>query len=495
LISTTLAVAVVAAWVVLGPVRTSAVALTGQAASHPASASPTSARVTSGAVRNIPAGFVGLSMETDGLTTAGGPPGPFDPVLAQLIRNLSPGARPVLRIGGESTDYSWWPVAKMPRPRGVHYTLTPAWLGEVRDLARATDARLILGINLQSASRRVAATEAGAMGAGIGNRWILGLEPGNEPELYLTLPALNPSRPVQSSGQRVAAFDRLFAAVTDRLPGGALAGPSIGSDRWLPYLGSFLRRNPRVRLATVHRYPLKHCRRTTTNSIGALLSDASSRGLALSLRASVKAAHASGRALRVDEFNSVSCGGEAGVSNTFASALWALNASFEMARVGVDGINVHTRPLSLSQLFNLSRTGSVWRAAIRPEYYGLLAFATAAPAGSRLLRVIQPATPGLHVWATRTASGTEHVVVINATGRRHGLALRLPARGPFTATVLRAGALGATRGVTLGGQSFDPSTTTGLLAGPHRASVATPVKGRIELHLAPASAVLLSGPA
>ena len=104
----------------------------------------------------------------------------------------------------------------------------------------------------------------------------------------------------------------------------------------------------------------------------------------------MKAAHANGRALRVDEFNSVSCGGEAGVSDTFASALWALNALFEMVRVGVDGVNVHTRPLSLSQLFNLSRTGSVWRAAIRPEYYGLLAFAMAAPAGSRLLRVVQP---------------------------------------------------------------------------------------------------------
>jgi hypothetical protein len=87
------------------------------------------------------------------------------------------------------------------------------------------------------------------------------------------------------------------------------------------------------------------------------------------------------------------------------------------------------------------------------------------------------------------------VVVINATQRGHALAVRLPARGPFTATVLRAPALGATGGVTLGGQSFDPMTTTGLLGGPHRASAATPLKGRIELHLAPASAVLLSGPA
>ena len=48
--------------------------------------------------------------------------------------------------------------------------------------------------------------------------------------------------------------------------------------------------------------------------------------------------------LRIDEINTDSCGAAPGVSNAFVSALWALDALFEMARVGVDGVNIHTYP-------------------------------------------------------------------------------------------------------------------------------------------------------
>jgi hypothetical protein len=207
----------------------------------------------------------------------------------------------------------------------------------------------------------------------------------------------------------------------------------------------------------------------------------------------VKAAHTSGRALRVDEINSVSCGGEAGVSDTFASALWALNTLFAMARVGVDGVNVHTRPYSLSQLFSLSRSGSVWRAVVRPVYYGLLTFALAAPAGSRLLRVSQPGTRGLHVWATRTPAGVVHVVLINETLRRRTVDVRLPVPATMSRTVLQASSLGASGGVTFGGQSFSPVTTTGVLAGAQRVGTAGRVKGALRVPVPPASAVMLSG--
>jgi hypothetical protein len=414
-----------------------------------------------------------------------------------LIRNLTPGARPVLRIGGTSTDYSWSPTAGVRRPPGVHYSLSAGWLGEVRDLARATDARLIVGINLQSGSRRVATSEARAVVDGIGRRWILGLEPGNEPELYRTPPWLtNPeARSAQSPSQRFATFARIYPRMADRLPGRALVGPSIGSDKWLPYLSRFLRRDPRVRLVTVHRYPLKHCGGGAADTIPALLTEGASGGLARSLRASVKLAHARGLGLRVDEMNSVSCGGQAGVSDTFASALWALNTLFELARVGVDGVNVHTRPYSLSQLFSLSRSGSVWRAAVRPEYYGLLAFALAAPAGSRLLRTSRSGTQGLHVWATRTRSGVVHVVLLNETLRRRTVDVRLPVPATSSTTVLRAGGLGATGGVTLGGQSFNPVTTTGVLAGAQQVGRARPLKAALRVPVPPVSAVTLSSPA
>ncbi len=49
--------------------------------------------------------------------------------------------------------------------------------------------------------------------------------------------------------------------------------------------------------------------------------------------------------------NSVTGGGAKGVSNTFASALWALDTLFELAQAGVSGVNVHTFPSAQYALY------------------------------------------------------------------------------------------------------------------------------------------------
>ena len=62
--------------------------------------------------------------------------------------------------------------------------------------------------------------------------------------------------------------------------------------------------------------------------------------------------------------NSASCKGTPGVSDTFASALWALDALFNMASVGVDGVNFHMLPGSAYELFTVSQDGAGnWQAA------------------------------------------------------------------------------------------------------------------------------------
>ena len=72
--------------------------------------------------RPIAPGFLGLALEYSGIRRLGGTrdrPQP-NPVLVQLIRNLDPVGRPVIRIGGLSTDHSWWPVPGMKEPLGHH---------------------------------------------------------------------------------------------------------------------------------------------------------------------------------------------------------------------------------------------------------------------------------------------------------------------------------------------------------------------------------------
>jgi hypothetical protein len=448
----------------------------------------------------IPAGFLGLSTEFRGIEAYAGPDsGPIDPVFLRLVRSLTPGQRPVLRIGGDSTDWSWWPVTGVRRPAGVRYAVTDNWLRRVRAVASALDARLILGVNLAADNRRVAGAEARALVDGVGAQYISALELGNEPELYASfpweVPRGGPGRPARGSGW---SFDRYLAdwgRIGRALPAAPLAGPATGSLRWMAQLGRFMSAAPRVRLLTVHRYALKLCGATGNQTIGELWSNPAADGLAAHVEPTVALARARRVPVRIDEVNSIACGGQPGVSNTFAAALWALDALFAIAHTGVVGVNFHTEPGSLNELFSVTRSGAAWRASVHPEYYGLLMFAQAAPLGARLLQ-ISGSSPSsrLRVWATRARDGVVRVVVINKYLRGDRVvALRVRGvSGPAVMESLRAPGSAATAGVTLGGQTFGVDTVTGSLIGAPRTSVVKPVEHRYTLTVPAATAVMLT---
>jgi hypothetical protein len=425
--------------------------------------------------RPIPPGFVGLSIEFRGLEQYAGPnPDAVNPIFVQLIRNLAPGQRPVLRVGGDSTDWSWWPVPDMRRPPGIRYVLTPRWVRTTRAIAQATGARLILGINLEAGRTRIAAVEARALVDGLGRQSIDALEIGNEPELYPAFGWYTPKggRPVHGRprGYDFADFTTEFSRYGAALPRVPLAGPATGAAPWIKPLNHFLSAEPRVGVATVHLYPLQRCGTRPTSpmypTLAHLLSASSTRGLAERAAPYVAVAHAHGVRLRIDEMNSVSCGSVPTVSRTFGSALWALGALFAVARVGVDGVNIHTYPGGRHELFRFFHRDGHWQGLVNPEYYGLLMFAEAAPPGSRLLALA--GSPGAHVtaWATRATNGQIRVVLINDGAQTRVVAVRPPPRaGAATLERLQAPSVHANTGVTLGGQSFGTLTDTGALAG------------------------------
>ena len=339
----------------------------------------------------------------------------------QLVRNLAPNQRPVLRIGGDGTDATWWPVSHLVRPRGVTYSISPRWLAVARALAAGTGARLILGVNLEANQSSIAVAEARSLLSGIGSRSMLALEIGNEPNWYATLPWY------RNSGGRLVfgrprtydlrTFSAEFSALGKRLPNVALAGPTVGALRWLQNLRGFLAAEPTLRVVTLHRYPLNRCFTTPGSAnyptVANMLSTSASRGLAAGIGRYVAIAHQRGDTFRIDEMNSVACGGKAGVSDTFASALWALDVLFAVARSGADGVNIHTFRGARYGLFTFQRASAGWAAFVRPEYYGLLMFAQAAPPGARLLSVTRSGIPDVRAWATRGADGRTRLVLIN----------------------------------------------------------------------------------
>jgi hypothetical protein len=432
------------------------------------------ATVVTREVGRVPAGFLGLSLEIRGVEAyTGFDSGAVNPVFEQLVRNLDPRQRPVLRLGGDTSDWTWVPIPNTHRPVGVRYSLTGTWFKVVRELAKDVDARLVVGVNFEVDSARVAAAEARAIVNGIGSPWLEALELGNEPELYSVFPWFelhhvpHYGRPKDWS---FSAYLNDYATIARALPRFSLAGPDVGSPAFVDGIGVFLSREPRVRIATVHRYPLG-CDGARPTTIAELLSNGATRDFAAGFGPALAAAHAHGIPLRLDEMGTVSCGGQAGLSDTFAAALWNLDVLFELTRDGFAGVNIHSRVGVPGELFSFRRAGQVWQGHVAPDYYGLLAFAAAAPAGARLLGVVGVPEGPLHVWATEGPDRTERVVLINLAPR-HGrvVAVRAGSRKD-TATLerLTAPRAGATGRVTLGGQSFGTQTHTGILAGRLRA--------------------------
>src|SRR5207302_10635108 len=102
-----------------------------------------------------------------------------------------------------------------------------------------------------------------ALLGGIGSGSVRALEPGNEPELYSTFAWYRTQVGTKVTGRPrgydYPAFASDFASIATVLPGLPLAGPAFGNFAWTDHLGEFLAGEPRVRLATLHRYPLQHC--------------------------------------------------------------------------------------------------------------------------------------------------------------------------------------------------------------------------------------------
>jgi hypothetical protein len=111
--------------------------------------------------------------------------------------------------------------------------------------------------------------------------------------------------------------------------------------------------------------------------------------------------------VRVDELNSAACGGRPRFSDSRAAALWLADTLFAILRAGAAGADVHTWRGAAYAPFAVE--GS--RIVARPPLAGMLAFARAAPAGSRLVGVRVDGAAGVRAWATVDRTGAERVAL------------------------------------------------------------------------------------
>jgi hypothetical protein len=453
-----------------------------------------------GLSRPIPADFLGLSIEFDSVRPSLGVSADnANEVFLQLLRNLGAGT---LRIGGNSSDYSCWNPSSGPRAKGCLYDVTPVILGSIAHAASATGFGVILGSNLAVDTEARALTYAKDGVAKAFAEGLVALEIGNEPNLYEARKLRPAAYDVSDYEAEWTARAKLFAQQpeTASLP---LAGPAIASgSTWEDGLASLVAKT-KPALITTHRYALGGCS-NATRSIDELLSDATRKATEAWAVEVAKVGAAAGRPVRVAETNSISCSGQKGVSDTFASALWATEHLYALARAGLAGANLHLwQNSSVMHGFGdynaitakgiapaTPGDGYAYDTHVRPLYYALAFFAgTRGEATIPAAFVRRKANLGLHaVRATCDGSPCVRVVVINADAKASGHVI-LATQGPSAHAStwrLEAPSLDATTGVTLGEASVDE--TTGALAAPTRTRLDPEADGRFIVNVPYASA-------
>lgn len=415
----------------------------------------------------MPPEFLGLSLETPALHLPAIQAG--SPQLANLLSGLGTG---VLRVSGDSVDRTQWLPTPGPAAPWAMTTVTPEDLHHLAALMSSTGWRLLLGIDLGHPQPTAAAEEAGAARSILGPS-LAGVAIGNEPELYTRLPAA-PLRavlgnsPLRPRGWGLAAYEAEIATMRGALAAAGVSvpmyGPEGASGDWLePYAAA---EGSSVAALTAHLYPLDRCVDEHLlkhgPSIEQLLSVAVTRSEEQRTRSLVGTAAHHGLPLRLDELGSVACAGQPGTSDTFAGALWALDAGLIAAREGVAGVNFsgglgscQTGGTILSPWYSPLCTLPGGQPTARPEYYALLllhalegcaflpetfhtsrdiaTFALRAPDGS-LRVVIDDMETSAPATATSTSSATAATSISTPTPTSTSLSATEPSISTATPT-------------------------------------------------------------
>jgi hypothetical protein len=393
------------------------------AAADPGQASPqaTSAQATitvdlSHPFGALPSDFVGLSFEMRELGV-----GNFDAHAGNLVALFKNLGHSNVRIAGNTLDRDtlWIPAGQSPPsplPSWAQDVVTPTDIVRLGHFLSASGWKAEVGINVGHYDPALAADEAKVLSSTLGSR-LGGAECGNEPNSWL------------GKGLRTAPFGypqyKLdWEACANAAGKTRLAGPDTSSPKSTgPWVASFARdEQTRVKLLTIHSYSIG-----STGTVTDLLSANTDASELSSVSSELAAAKSVKLPIRIDETNSAAGGGIAGVSDTYASALWSMDYSLLMAQDGFSGLNFHGGlGVCDAALFNgkfqiytpicaanaADESAKIYQAM--PEYYGLY-MASRMGSGEFLpvtLSDASGATPNITAYAVRGTDGKTRIAVI-----------------------------------------------------------------------------------
>jgi hypothetical protein len=385
--------------------------------SAPDDALPISGTLTidqSTTLATVPPDFIGLSYESAQLAN----PAFFsakNTALIVLFRELSDNG--VLRLGGGTSEFTAFTTEEIApnapfdavgpdTSKNVKSDtpITPRSLRNLRAFLDATGWRCLYGLNLGRGPVDRAAEEAFYVENILGPR-LIAFQLGNEPDAWR-----NRYRPATwSYADYWKEWIAAHAAVVVRVPQARFAGPDVSNK--MAYVTGFAedvkRSAPGVVMLTSHYYAMGPAGAPGID-IDKLLSP--DPKLERDLKIAMDAARSAGLPYRMSEGNSCWNGGQPGVSDTLASALWVADMMLDFASFGCAGVNLHGggngyyTPIAGSLKAGFER---------RPEFFGMELVRRLV--GSTLLgSKLDCGNDRLRAYAARRP-GSTLVVVINKT--------------------------------------------------------------------------------
>jgi hypothetical protein len=372
---------------------------------------------------------VGLSIEypllAQDLGTGACPP---PALVAQLLQLGSP----PLAVAGASQDLtspSGAPAGPGPSwDASTLYSLPASFWGQLHCLLTAAKDPLTVGLNLKTgqlswATQMVAAAESAATTG-------VDFSLGNEPDLY-ELPnyaSLGNKLSTQEDLAAINLYLQLATAMRPAIGSFALLGPELAAAKhWQNQLPGVIAQL-HDQTVGVHLYPFSACKDPRAATIPGLLSAGAGES-PRSLAWVVADATAAGVPAIISEANSVSCGGIAGVSNSPASAVWAVRFVLSALKTGFREVRFH---LSGGSYDPFVVEGE--EILDRPLESALVALNQWLPVGSSLRTV--SAVKGLLTTAVSGDPGGPAVILDNERARAQ--TVKLPAAHTLAITVLSA---------------------------------------------------------
>jgi hypothetical protein len=355
-------------------------------------------------------GFAGFSFEKTHMTN-----GSFTGQNTAIINLFNLVGPTVLRIGADDVDNCMWDPTAAAGGGAPPYShnIGTADVDDLAAMIAATSARVIYGVNFNSASPMNSAEEAAYATSKLGAS-IYGFEIGNEINRYGSWASLETK------------WNSFATAILAAVPGAHFIGPAAGGGDALSLTTPFAEseKNNSLILLTQHYYAgTANQNQPTSYYVDRLLTvdpdpPTSQDGLIGTLTTTNTAATSNSIPVgfRLGECNTFADHGQEGVSNALISALWSLDFMFTSAKYGAGGVNFHggeagmdgNTPFYYSPI--LETNGVV--TAATPLFYGMLLFTLAGPGQS----VVTTATAGdldFTAYAIERTDGSTSVVLDN----------------------------------------------------------------------------------